>query len=252
MAKSEPADGQRGTPTPATWGYETHNGPALWGTLGQTFSVCTLGREQSPIDLTGGRRADLAPVEFDYGRTRMEVENTGHTIQMNPEPGHGIVLDGMRHELLQFHFHRGSEHLVDGARFAMELHLVHRNGDAGLAVVGILIAEGEENAALAPVWAHLPPVPGPSDAVTGEIDLAALLPPLPHDVALPGLAHDAALHRGRRLGYPGPAVPDVSGPDRGLRRPVPEQLPPRATARRPRPAPRVTVARLPVGHAAGA
>ena len=162
---------------PASWGYEPHNGPALWGTLDRAFRACALGTEQSPIDLTGGRRAELAPVEFDYGRSRIEVENTGHTIQINPEPGHGIVLDGTRHELSQFHFHRASEHLVDGVPYPMELHLVHRDGGGGLAVVGVLICEGEENAALAPAWACLPPDPGESRAISGEIDLAALLPP---------------------------------------------------------------------------
>lgn len=163
--------------TPASWGYEPHNGPALWGTLDPTFGVCALGTEQSPIDLTGGRPAGPAPVEFDYRRSRIEVENTGHTIQMNPEPGHGIVLDGVRHELSQFHFHRASEHLVDGVPYPMELHFVHRGGSGGLAVVGVLICEGGENAALAPVWASLPPDPGEPRAIPGEIDLAALLPP---------------------------------------------------------------------------
>ena len=163
--------------TPALWGYEPHNGPALWGTLDRAFCACALGTEQSPIDLTGGRRAEPAPVEFDYRRSRVEVENTGHTIQMNPEPGHGIVLDGVRHELSQFHFHRASEHLVDGLPYPMELHLVHRSGSGGLAVVGVLICEGGENAALAPAWAHLPSDPGTTRAIPGEIDLAALLPP---------------------------------------------------------------------------
>ena len=162
---------------PASWGYEPHNGPALWGTLDRAFCLCALGTEQSPIDLTGGRRVELAPIRFDYRRSRIEVENTGHTIQMNPEPGSGIVLDGARHELSQFHFHRASEHLVDGVPYPMELHLVHRDGSGGLAVVGVLICEGQESAALAPAWARLPHDPGESCAIRGEIDLAALLPP---------------------------------------------------------------------------
>ena len=178
MTEIGPPGGQRSMANAATsWGYQSHNGPALWGTLDRAFRACALGTEQSPIDLTGGRRAELAPVEFDYGRSRIEVENTGHTIQINPEPGHGIVLDGTRHELSQFHFHRASEHLVDGVPYPMELHLVHRDGGGGLAVVGVLICEGEENAALAPAWACLPPDPGESRAISGEIDLAALLPP---------------------------------------------------------------------------
>ena len=34
-------------------------------------------------------------------------------------------------ELLQFHFHTPSEHAVNGKRYAMEAHLVHRNRSTG-------------------------------------------------------------------------------------------------------------------------
>lgn len=182
MRESRPRGGRRSSPTAApsipaaSWGYGTRDGPALWGTLDEAFSACALGAEQSPIDLTGARNVDLAPVEFDYGRTRLIVENTGHTIQMTPQTGSGIMLDGARYDLVQFHFHRRSEHLVDGTRFPLEMHLVHRNGDNGVAVVGILFVEGEANEALAPAWSHLPPVPGTSREALEAFDVASLLP----------------------------------------------------------------------------
>ena len=177
MADEKPAKGQSAGSTPAAhWGYEPHNGPELWGALDREYSACGLGAEQSPIDLTGGQWADLTPVEFDYGRTRLAIRNTGHTIQMRPGGGNGIVLDGVGHNLLEFHFHHRSEHLVDGASFPLEMHLVHRNVDDGLAVVGILIFEGEINNALASVWSRLPPDPGALRALPGEFDLASLLP----------------------------------------------------------------------------
>lgn len=160
----------------ASWGYEPHNGPARWGTLDPAFDICDLGREQSPIDLTAVRRADLTPIEFDYRRTRVAIENTGHTIQVNPEPGSGIVLDGVRYDLQQFHFHHGSEHTVDGVRLPLELHLVHRGHGGALAVVGVLFEEGEANGALASVWAQLPPEPAASIVVPDSLDLSALLP----------------------------------------------------------------------------
>ena len=163
-------------PAATLWGYGPHDGPALWGTLDPAFGACALGREQSPIDLAGGRSADLTPVEFDYRPSRIAVENTGRTIQVNPDPGRGIVLDGVRHELLQLHFHHRSEHTVDGVRMPLEMHLVHRSGGGALAVVGVLFTEGAPNAALAPVWAHLPSAPAASTDAPGRLDLAALLP----------------------------------------------------------------------------
>lgn len=37
----------------------------------------------------------------------------------------------MELELLQFHFHAPSEHAMDGKRYAMEVHLVHKNKATG-------------------------------------------------------------------------------------------------------------------------
>ncbi len=159
-----------------SWGYQPGNGPALWGTLAPDFSACALGKEQSPIDLTEGRSADPLAIEFDYRQIRIAVENNGHTIQVNPDPGSGIVLNRMRFDLLQFHFHHGSEHTVDGNQLPLEMHLVHRSDSGSLAVIGVLFEEGPSNDALAPVWEHLPPEPAAAQMVAGELDLAALLP----------------------------------------------------------------------------
>ena len=158
-----------------TWGYGRHDGPAAWAELDPAFRTCALGREQSPIDLAGGLRAALPPVAFDYRPVRAVVENTGRTVQATPVPGSGIVLDGVRCALLQFHFHHPGEHTVDGAETPLEMHLVHRSGRGATVVVGVLFAEGAANAALAPVWAAMPTEAGAASASV-SLDLAALLP----------------------------------------------------------------------------
>jgi carbonic anhydrase len=158
------------------WGYEEHNGPAVWGRLDPAYETCSLGAEQSPIDLTGGRSSGLPRVEFDYGRTAATIENTGHGIQVNPVPGSGIVIDGIRHELRQFHFHHRSEHTVEGERLPLEMHLVHEDARGSIAVVGVLFAEGGASDALAVVWARFPADPSPPRPIPEELDLAALLP----------------------------------------------------------------------------
>lgn len=160
----------------ARWGYEADNGPTVWGGLDQAYSMCALGAEQSPIDLAGGQAADLSQVDFDYQGCGATIENTGHSVQVNPAPGSGIVLDGVRYELRQFHFHRGSEHTVEGVRLALEMHLVHADDSGSIAVVGVLFSEGQVNDALAPVWGHLPGRPSPARPIPGELDLASLLP----------------------------------------------------------------------------
>ncbi len=174
---SPPIGGKSMSPnTGPPWGYERHNGPALWETLDPTFSACALGEEQSPIDLTAGRSPDPISIEFDYRRTRIVVENTGHTIQVNPDPGSATVLNGVRFDLQQFHFHHASEHTVDGTQLPLEMHLVHRSDGGSLAVVGVLFEEGKPNYALRAVWANLPREPAAAQLVPGELDLASLLP----------------------------------------------------------------------------
>jgi len=158
------------------WGYQGELGPDHWGSLDPAFAVCTGGREQSPIDLRGAAREALSEIVFEYAPSPISIQNNGHTIQVDYQAGSGIVLDGTRYGLTQFHFHHRSEHTVDGADFPLELHLVHEDAAGALAVVGVFLEEGAANEALAPVWRHLPAEAGPAALVAGTLDAAALLP----------------------------------------------------------------------------
>lgn len=158
------------------WEYEGTHGPAHWGSLDPGFATCSEGRQQSPIDLAAAERQDLPEVAFDYEPSPISILNNGHTIQVDYQPGSGLVLEGARYELVQFHFHHQSEHTVDGAGFPLEMHLVHAGADGALAVVGVFLEEGGMNEALAPVWRQLPRKPGPAAVVEGTVDAASLLP----------------------------------------------------------------------------
>ena len=158
------------------WEYEGDRGPTQWGSLDQAFSTCADGAEQSPIDLAEAADGDFPAIQFDYGSRLATVVNTGHTIQVSLDRGGGITLGDTRYDLLQFHFHHGSEHTLGGVRLPMELHLVHRSARGALAVVGVLLREGAANEALAPVWTRLPSRADWAEALPDTIDVAALLP----------------------------------------------------------------------------
>lgn len=158
------------------WGYEGAGGPEHWGSLEPAFAACVAGSKQSPIDLKDAKVGGLSAVVFDYAPSPITASNNGHTVQVDYTPGSGIVLDGVRYELVQFHFHHGSEHTVDGVRFPLELHLVHRSGRGALAVVGVLFEEGDANEALGPLWSRLPAEASPAAVVPGKVNAAALLP----------------------------------------------------------------------------
>jgi carbonic anhydrase len=160
------------------WGYDGPIAPESWGQLSPEFALCGLGRAQSPIDLVGATPAAVAPVTYAYQPTPLVILNNGHTIQVNCGQPNGITLDGVRYDLLQFHFHAPSEHTVAGRHAAMEVHLVHRSAQGELAVVGVLIEHGAWHPGLAGVWAHLPAKVGPAQDIPGvSVDPQALLPP---------------------------------------------------------------------------
>lgn len=164
------------TPAPVHWTYEGEEGPAHWGTLSPDYATCSTGTSQSPIDITSPAQADLTNLAFHYQPSKVNILNNGHTVQVNYDEGSYMELDGVRYDLLQFHFHAPSEHAVNGELAEAELHLVHKNADGGLAVVGLLINAGAENPAFGSTWANLPAVKTPVQQIDADVDAAAMLP----------------------------------------------------------------------------
>ncbi len=81
------------------------------------------------------------------------IVNNGRTIRVNYQPGSNLTLDGQVYELLQFHFHQPSEHLVLDKPFAMEAHFVYQNLATGdLVVLAVLMFEGANNPTLDTIW----------------------------------------------------------------------------------------------------
>ncbi len=161
------------------WEYTGDAGPTHWGELSPANSVCSLGLQQSPIDIHGQISAEMDGISVDYGTTPLRVVNNGHTIQANCDPGSRIVLDGETYNLLQFHFHHPSEHQVDGKPYPMECHFVHASDSGVLAVLGVFIESGGKNATLAPIWDAMPQEAGDEVKVSSVTISPAEL--LPHD-----------------------------------------------------------------------
>lgn len=160
------------------WAYVGEGGPTHWGSLSPDYKLCDSGIEQSPIDVVNPLKMGLTDIIFKYAATPGKIINNGHTIQVNFAAGNGntIVVDGVLHELLQFHFHAPSEHTIAGASFAMELHLVHKNAGGGLAVVGVLLQPGAASAGLAPVLTSVPTDVDVAHDLPAPVDLMQLLP----------------------------------------------------------------------------
>jgi carbonic anhydrase len=158
----------------ASWNYATNNG-ADWPTLGPINNVkneCG-GKYQSPIDLPSRMPSDkIIRVDEDrfnkiYSnqRVNIKVEWNGHTSQTavnKPDQDLQTFQSWYAWELggpstftgIQFHFHHGSEHTIDGKRHDLEMHTVHLpedpRGDIKYAAMGIMFSVNDYNIVLPP------------------------------------------------------------------------------------------------------
>ncbi|XP_027607336.1 carbonic anhydrase 4-like [Pipra filicauda] len=146
-----------------------------------TDAACK-GDRQSPINIVTRNVVydkSLKPLTFEgydgKGSSKWNVENNGHTVKVtldaSPKVGGGGL--ARKYKAVEFHLHwgvprlqksspgvqqyiPGSEHSIDGEKYAMELHLVHIREDVpnvteakkykdGLAVLAFFIKVDEEN-----------------------------------------------------------------------------------------------------------
>ncbi|MEJ1288370.1 carbonic anhydrase 13 [Cricetulus griseus] len=145
-----------------SWGYGEHNGPIHWN---EFFPIAD-GDHQSPIEIKTKEvkyDSSLRPLSIKYDPTSAKIiSNSGHSFNVDFDDSEdksvlrGGPLTGS-YRLRQFHLHwgsaddHGSEHVVDGVRYAAELHVVHWNSDKypsfveaahesdGLAVLGVFL-----------------------------------------------------------------------------------------------------------------
>lgn len=140
--------------------------------------------QQSPVDITPGNTvfSALPALQFSYSSdAHLNVVNTGSpheeaTIRAEVDPGAGqLVISGHTWNLLQFHFHTASEHLLNGQASPMEMHMVHKDSAGNLLVVGQWIDEDNSNSPFIDYSTDDLPEFGKPDSVN-NFDLNALLP----------------------------------------------------------------------------
>ncbi|GAA0947247.1 carbonic anhydrase family protein [Pseudonocardia zijingensis] len=169
--------------------------PTVAATALITPSAAAAPPHQSPIHIRS-RTAVPAPhlpaLEVDYPRhvdlrvhyvRKDEDDPAGCSVRGReevveaevPEGAAGIRIGDRRFELLQLHFHTPAEHHLDGRRFPVEQHYVHRGPDGETLVLALLLTPGGRGGSVQDaVLGGLPEECGPEREVTG--DLAASLP----------------------------------------------------------------------------
>ncbi len=160
---------------PASWGYESSNGPDRWAQMETAWAACD-GKTQSPVDLGKAQKADLPLLTPGFNDAPLILQNTGHDLKV--PVGNGTVRFGTREaRLQQFHFHVKSEHTMNGAQSDAEIHIVSETADKKLIVIGVFIDEGPENEALKTLLALRPDTDCTSrKALTPNFNAMRLLP----------------------------------------------------------------------------
>lgn len=117
---------------------------------------------QSPIDIriNETRKFQSGDPVIRYAPFALtRIVNTGDNLKVYASGDSHITIGGKRYDLAQFHFHRTSEHAIQGKRAPMEVHLVHVASDGAIAVIGSLIERGSTSRALQSLWNLVPASP---------------------------------------------------------------------------------------------
>jgi carbonic anhydrase len=163
------------------WEYTGPAGQHRWQELADANLTCVDGSAQSPIDISQTIAGSLSKVSYQYNLAPVKVKNNGHTIQVDYLPSSGfdggkLTLNGKDYKLVQLHFHRPSEHTVNGRQFPMEVHLVHQADDQKLAVVGMLMEYGAHNTGFDIIWTAMPEKEGAAEVADKPFNASVLLP----------------------------------------------------------------------------
>lgn len=156
------------------WSHSGATGPEHWAELAKDFETCAIGKKQSPIDLKDAEGE--TELTLEYKAVPLSIVNTGHTVQVSGVGEGGFDLNDKEYDLVQGHFHTPSEHAVNGKKYPLEMHLVHKTAANELGVIGIMFEEGAPNPVLEAIIANAPATPGDPVLLDVNFDADALLP----------------------------------------------------------------------------
>ena len=80
---------------------------------------------------------------FDDSRNALEISHNGRIAHVEYGEGNTLTVGARIYTLDAVHIHAHSEHRIDQQFFAAELHLIHRQQDGSIGVVGQIFRLGK-------------------------------------------------------------------------------------------------------------
>lgn len=152
----EPLVHTRSLSYPVPWSYEGEDGPEYWGQLHESYALCSTGRSQSPVNLVWKRPIEGGEIAINYKSSRLRIFNNGHTIRLEVDPGSFALIRGQNYELKHLSFRTSSEHSISGNHLPMEAQFFHQNDEGQVAVIALILIEGQHNPFIETLWQQMP------------------------------------------------------------------------------------------------
>ncbi len=159
-----------------SWGYTGQESAKHWGDLSDAFDACKSGVAQSPVNIEKFVQEEGVISSMSYLPSPLEVENNGHSVSVQYQPGSGFHAGDKNYDLLGIHFHTPSEHYIDGAPYPMEAHFVHKSDDGDVAVIAVMLKVGAHNPVIEGIWQNVPSEGDVKEVAAVEITASDLMP----------------------------------------------------------------------------
>ena len=120
-----------------------------------------MGKEQSPIDLN----TDISllnpldkSLQFDYHNTDIICKDVNYNLSFLVDSNEcKINWEHRQFQLKEFHFHSLAEHYINGKQGDLECHLVHKDNNDNICVVGIIfVLNNQVQSFLKPLLENVP------------------------------------------------------------------------------------------------
>ncbi|KAI7732551.1 hypothetical protein M8C21_024157 [Ambrosia artemisiifolia] len=135
-------------------------GPRKWGSLSPTYSACSRGKFQSPVNIVKskcvhGRHLKPLDIEYNLVVNATLVDNLFNVGIKYDENAGMLRMYDKNYSLIQMHWHSPSEHHLNGHQYAAELHLVHKAKDGEISVIAIFYRYGHPDPLLSKIQTKL-------------------------------------------------------------------------------------------------
>ena len=115
--------------------------------MSQNFKEIEFGAYQSPINIADSEcRIGNHTIRMHYNLSREHLIHDLHRVEVDYDSGSYVEFDREEYQLMQFHFHTPSEHLVNAYRYPVEMHIVHSSvRTRDFLVIALLFDYGDED-----------------------------------------------------------------------------------------------------------